>query len=482
MSKNIAKVVTRAIAKVSSNIIQKTKLSQDSSQLISVSNVDGDVHITDNKFKQQASINMQTLLNALSTEASQQSISQELAQEAKSVTSGLNLGQFSDATNDMNTLMEATINLLSTISQTCKGSTQQNQSIVVNRVKGSVFIHGNVFEQMLTILENCTEKAVADNKTLQNLSLKLSQTASAKSVGLSGWFLVAIIGIIVAAIVGGGYLGGSAILKFLFPLILIGGVVLIVLYFVLAKKNIKMVGFSTFIKNQAACLPKGMTQASKIYKNSAAASKACLDDPKCLAFDWAGITVDPKIGSYSILQNPTTQFYESVDSNCLNIIKSDNVKIFRRPTFTSGPSDPTLKNALNGDVYLNTTTGEWFQFNVGWQSKGIITNNKFTKISWNDGVTSGLPTFKGIENEIYIHANKHNPVYFHIYKYEDDAWHQKKKIKGPGLIPNTPKIINTSGFEEIERQKMYLYGGIAGIALGVIGTAVSFLYKSNGKD
>ena len=101
VSKNIANVVTRSVAKVSSNIIQNSKLSTDNTQIISVKDVHGDVHISGNRFTQVATINMEQLMDALSTEGAQQSIMQELAQEAKSVTSGLNLGQFSDAQNTL---------------------------------------------------------------------------------------------------------------------------------------------------------------------------------------------------------------------------------------------------------------------------------------------------------------------------------------------------------------------------------------------
>ena len=205
VSKNVSDAVTRAVAKVSSNIIQNTQLSQDMAQVVSVRNVHGDVHISGNTFTQRATVNMHALLDALSTEAAQQSIMQELAQEAKSVTSGLNLGQFSDAQNTMNLLMEATINLLTTISQTCNAFSRQHQTIVVKRVSGNVYIQDNVFQQIYNMLQNCTEQAASNNRLLQDLSSKLSQTASAKSEGISGWILVALLAVFIGIPVVGGW-------------------------------------------------------------------------------------------------------------------------------------------------------------------------------------------------------------------------------------------------------------------------------------
>ena len=115
VSKNVSNAVTKAVAKVSSNIIQNTQLSQDMAQVVSVRDVHGDVHISGNTFTQHATVNMHTLLDALSTEEAQQSIMQELAQEAKSVTSDLNIGQFSDAQNTMNLLAGIVIGAIGSV-------------------------------------------------------------------------------------------------------------------------------------------------------------------------------------------------------------------------------------------------------------------------------------------------------------------------------------------------------------------------------
>ena len=148
-SKNINKVVTKTVATVSTDIVQNTKISQDSTQIISVSNVDGDVFISGNKFTQVAKINMISLLDALSSDQAQQELVTLLAQEAKSLTSGLNIGQISYAENNMNTLLEATSKLLTTIGQTCKNQVSQTQKIKVERIVGNVYIQNNIFSQMV---------------------------------------------------------------------------------------------------------------------------------------------------------------------------------------------------------------------------------------------------------------------------------------------------------------------------------------------
>lgn len=486
VSKNVSNAVTRAIAKVSSNIIQKTKLSQDMAQVISVRDVHGDVHISGNTFTQRGNVNMHTLLDALSTEDAQQSIMQELAQEAKSVTSGLNIGQFSDAQNTMNLLMQATINLLTTISQTCKAFNRQHQTIIVKRVSGNVYIQDNVFEQMYDILQNCTEQAASNNRLLQDLSAKLSQTASAKSEGLTGWILVAMLAVFIGTPIIGGVIVGKTILKFIFPIILVVGIVLIVLYYTRGKKVMKEIGFSTFIHNHPICAATGERVTAEMYANTVEASNACNADDTCQAFDWQGIEIEQN-RTYTPLDNPVTRFYSSVSDQCMAAIKPDNVKILRSPTFFQGEIDPnnnqSLVDAKKGDVYLNTINGTWSQKVIQWQPRDVVTTLSFNRLSWGTDSTPKAPMLDTpVADDVYVYASQHNPAYLYIHRYDtDNGWVNEKKIKGPGLVPDTPPVINSSGFKEIQRTTWMLYAGIAGIVIGAVGSSVTLYLQTSKK-
>jgi len=491
VSKNVSDAVTRAVAKVSSNIIQNTQLSQDMAQVVSVRNVHGDVHISGNTFTQRATINMHALLDALSTEEAQQSVMQELAQEAKSVTSGLNVGQFSDAQNTMNLLMEATINLLTTISQTCKAFSRQHQTIIVKRVSGNVYIQDNVFEQVYDMLQNCTEQAASNNRLLQDLSSKLSQTASAKSEGISGWILVALLAVFIGIPVIGGVVAGKAILKFIFPIILVAGIILLVMYYMRGNQVMKEVGFSTFVKNTPVCAATGERTVS--YANTVDASNACKADETCQAFDWQGVAIAQN-GTYTVLDDPVTRFYSHVSKPCKMFIKPDRVKLLRPPTFFQNNLDPNTDPSLagvKGDVYLNTTNGVWSQKVIQWQPRGTITTNTFNRIAWgyiNPTIHTADPPYNipmldsPVADDVYVYTNQHNPIYMYVFRYDtDNGWVQEQKIKGPGLVPDTPVIINASGFKDIERTAWMLYAGIAGIVIGAVGSAIT-LYITNKKE
>lgn len=478
VSKNISSAVTKAIAKVSSDIIQKTQLSQDQSQIISVKNIHGDVHISGNQFKQKATINMKSLLDALSKEDSQQKILMELAQQAKSITSGLNIFQYADAQNVMNTLLEATVNLLTTIRQTCNAFTNQYQQLEVSRIAGNVYITNNVFDQIYNILQNCSEKAVADSELIQNLTNKLSQSASSKSEGLSGWVLIALLAVIFGLPIVGAVIGGVVFLKFIFPFILFIGVILLVLYYmnVRGQNTMKLVGFSSFIKNTPSCLSTPMEAPTVQPKTPLDASNMCLQNLNCKAFDWQGANIKENGQSDEIYA--TTNFYSNVSDQCMKNIPPDHVLVLRSPVSFQGTTEPNeIETSKKGDVYLNTTTGTWYQKIIGWEPMGVLTQN-FNKILWGHVLPETLTT-SNVNNDVYVYSDLKNPLYFYIYRFKNNNWQMEHKIRGPGLVPSTPSIINTSGFKQLESPIWMLYSGIIFIVIGLSGTAFTFFSSSS---
>lgn len=468
-SKNLSSSITKAIAKVSSDIIQKTKLSQDQAQIISVKNIHKDVHISGNRYTQKATINMKSLLDALSKEESQQKILMELAQQAKSITSGLNLAQYADSQNIMNTLIEATVNLLTTISQTCKSFSKQRQEIDIDRIHGNVYMTGNVFNQVYDILQNCSEKAVADSELIQNLTTKLSQSSSATSEGLSGWVLVALLALIMGLPILGTIIGGTVILKFIFPVIFFIGIVLLILYYmnVGSKEVMKLNGFSSLIKNTPMCLAVSDISNTAQPKTSIEASNECLKDSNCKAFDWQGSKIDKHGVSTEIYA--TTNFYESISNQCMKNIPLDNASLLRPPILFEGSVEPSeIPTSKEGDIYLNTSNGTWYQKKSEWELMGVLTHN-FNKILWGHvQPKDGDP--QHVDNDVYVYSDLRNPVYFYIYKFKNKKWQRDNKIKGPGLVPSISSI-NTSGFKKLERPNWMFYGGISCVVIGTIGLA-----------
>lgn len=487
VSKNINEVVTKTVATVSTDIVQNTEISQDSSQIISVSDVDGDVIISGNKFTQEANINMESLLDALSSDQAQQELATLLAQEAKSLTSGINIGQFSYAENNMNTLLEATSNLLTTIGQNCKSQVSQTQKITVERIIGDVYIQNNVFSQMAEIIQKCSESVVSENQVTQDFTVQMSQLATAESKGVSALALaLAALGFLAVPVLGGVFLGKSA-LKIIFPILIIVGIVFLALYFINTEETMSLVGYSNLIKNSGNCLGQNLTipgNFSTIYE----VSEACKSNKSCKAFDFDILGVD-SFGNYESKDIPTINFYSKVSSNCQQLLSQDDGKIFYLPNLFVYNTTPELSGDVliqseNSDAYLNVSTGDWYQKeNSAWVLKENFSND-FNRISWGfvNPTISGGHSYSDIlaapqEGDVYVSTSAENPAFWIIYRYDLGFWVQIRQTSGPGRVAKSPSELNTSGFKVKQRKTWLMILGIFCIILGVVGFVIMQIRK-----
>lgn len=482
-SQNVIDSVTKAISTLSTTIIQSTQLTEDSTQLISVKDINGDVHITGNTFTQTATINMQALMTSLQTAEAQQSLIQELTQEAKSLISGLNIGQFADATNTLNTLIDAELSIVVQIGQTCAVGANQYQEIIVERVKGNVYIQNNVFNQMFNIVQNCVQNVVSNNKSIQDAINKAAQSASSSAKGISEWAAVLIVALVFGLPVVGGIAGGIYALKYIFPVFIIVGAVLLGVYFWKSTTDIQLTGYSTLISKTPVCLFKPAEQKPQSsYKTQNDASNACMSNSDCQAFDWVAGEVQ-KDGSLKPYPAPQTFFYSSVSGKCQSSIKPDAVNILYTPQMFQGAGSPTtvqIQNPNNGDVFLDTLTTDWYQLDSGvWKLKNTFTHS-FNKASW--GTVAPDLIQSASVNDVYIYTNAHNPSIFTLYRVDPQLkWKAEQQFPGPGLIPDATALpyTNTSGFKVIERNQLWLYGGIAFLAVGIIGTVFVYLQSKS---
>lgn len=204
-SSNVTNNTVSAITNQSISILTDSTISSKQSIIIDLRNITGDVNIQDNKFDQTAKINMSALQTSLATQASQTSIIASLTQSAKSLVSGLNIGQLSIAMNQVNNLISATTNESIAINMKCMISSEQSITIKIDVVGGNVNIRNNSFSQLSELVSNCVQKNTADQKSTTDLQATIDQSASATSQGLSEWALVVVI--CVFLIVGGATIG-----------------------------------------------------------------------------------------------------------------------------------------------------------------------------------------------------------------------------------------------------------------------------------
>lgn len=475
VSKNATKIVLNAVAKISSEIIQTSIVTSDNSQIISISDTKGDVIISGNTFIQMATINTKALFEALAQNDAQQKLAVELAQSAKSLTSGLNIGQFSSAENDIDTFVSTSIDIISKIGQTCNASSNQYQKIQVQTTQGDVKIVNNVFSQISVILSECVESSVNKSSTFQSVVEKFQQDASATSQGLSEWGIIAIIALIIGVPSIGTIVFGKELMKNIFPMMILAGIIMTIIYYVMKTQTMKIKAYSNLIENTPACEAQSSTQTSTSYATVDAAAKYCNSDANCVAFDWKGSSIDNK-GTYTKINTPQSKFYTSVDDDCRNSITTDNMTN-RTPILTSGKEIPNVvTTSVEGDIYIDATTSDWYQLlPEGWIKKAtiILDSNLLTDVVVMQ--TPPSPTMAGTLKKIIIVYLPSVPHTFYIYDWTaSDKWALKSQVKGPGLytrvIANT---VNASGVKEYERKTWLLYSGIAVGVLGLLGTIMN---------
>jgi len=476
VSKNITKAATEAVAKVSNNIISTTKLTTDQTQIISVTDVDGDVVISGNTFTQKANINIKSLLNALVQEDIQQDLTMQIAQECKSIVSGLNLFQFPDAQNEINLFLKASSELMTTISQSCAATVSENQVITVSRVKGNVYITNNIMTEIADIFQSCIQDAVSKNSIFQKLQEKVDQIATAKAEGLDLWQIIILIAIVLG-IPFISVIGGIAVVgRYLFPLSIVAGAGCFAAYFTFVDETVYSHAFSALIRNLPNCNAQPLATTTNAYSNSAAAAQACANNKNCVAFDWQGAVIDEQ-GNHISFNPPQTTFYASIGPGCEQAITSspDHSKVFRYPIFLKGNGPPKGE----GDVYLDSTTANYYFFDQNtrtWIKQGSFAHSDFTSrnsINW--GTNPPTSATQGVAGSIYVYYAQSDPVYFHVYVKNPDGWKlYTPALKGPGLIPNVPANINVTGFTTIKYKQWLLYLGGALLTVGILGSIVSF--------
>jgi len=523
-SKNVTNISTKALTKVATDIINSSEASTDQEQAIIVSNTDGDVDIGNINMSQTSSINIDSLLKAMSSSEAQQDISQELSQSAKSLLSGINLMQESNSSNIMNSYLQATVDISTNIEQYCKSKIDQNQKIQVENTKGNVTIHDIGMQQVSNILNSCIEDAASSSSAIQAVSQKLEQDASATSKGVSEWavVLMALIGLLLVAapvavpLVFGSSAAVKVFMAILFPMLLFAGIFMIVWYYTSINTYMDGYQFSLLISGVGdKCNGKKYKTVTNI-SSAGKASEACKNDDKCKAVDWKGMDINEN-NDAEILEKPETTFYSSVDSECVNVItdKKDNVNLMGIPNVqVSNKKDMTSwiksfgyenKPIKNGDIWIDTskiatpTIRKFSSYTNDFQKAvPLKVNNSESKksIIFQSPDGKDEPANNSDKNAIIIKF-KGDTGFFNSYVWaKDDSKDSKEEwrltpLAVPGKSANTPvkidangiesEVINSTAFKNSKRKygAWMLWVGIAMTILGLGGTIYNFMQPSS---
>ena len=487
-STDIAEVTMKVFTKVATDIVTKQKISSAQSQIISISNVEKNVIVDGNVQRMKLNLNMESLMKAISTSSAQAELSQELTQASKAVVKGLNVLQSSEASSELKAYTKSSIDISTNIMQTCAATAKQVQVINVDQVNGNVLVCNNLQEQVANIFSTCVQDAISNSDAVNKVQSILDQSATAISAGIDIWALVAMLAIavvggiasIVVPIVVGGVTLVDMILKLIFPILGIVGIVFIILYFTGKTVGMTTTGFSRGIANEGTCGGVVSTKSTKIDNPGTAADK-CLDNEGCVAFDWMGWDVGDS-GVATELKPPQTTFFSKVRSSPCDAVENlpDSSKLIYMPAWRTGRGIPdSIKEDTIGDVYINLDNGNYYQ-NLegqgGWGQelenlipKGVPKDAGFVAKAATPGVTDGDKN-----GDLYLNIN--NPKSVLLFKRNAKGeWIPSKDgpVNGPGYVVKVSEHLNTSGFKYDKYKSWKLYVGLCMVGVSLIGIFVT---------
>lgn len=352
-SKNLIDVTTNVITKSATKIMNKLTQQTINTQSMIVENVDGDVDISKIDFNQVVKVNLQGVFNTLLSSDYQDELRDEIQQEAKSLVAGLNIGQYADAVNKINTVTGVIKEIIQNVASTCANSVQLNQVIAVKNVRGNLSIKDISLQQLQISVQNCVSEAISKVSATSSVQDVFKQKSSSEAQGVDIWAIAVIIFLLT---VGPGIFVVYGAKKIIFPIMVIIGIALLISHnFFLIKTDVEIIGYSNGIMNSCTRDSSAIIPTEPDIRTLEEMRKKCINDENCIGFDLMSYKIDPNTRKYEQLINPIRNFYNKFAgySDCLNILKKTQDNSIVEPYDPSKPQPNVsgIKTSMR-NIYL----------------------------------------------------------------------------------------------------------------------------------
>ncbi len=444
-SRSVTETLIEATSNVVSTIISTVEITGNASQLIYVRNA-ANVNISGITQRLQLEVNMDAVMNTMSDLNVQQELIQNLTVASTAITSGINFGQSSSASNEISTVMKAFMDITSTITNTCNGLTTSSQSIVVEQVSGFVNINNVVQESTTIMLASCMQDTTSSITAVQTMENIIDQTTLAKSQGLDLTMILVMIAVIIAVF---GLTFGMMTAKMGTMAIKIGLTVALVvtlitavagigliLYFIVSIRPEPFVKlFSPMFKFTPECGSVELSTHTDIMQAAEAGSR-CIDDELCIAYDWHSIDLTED-GTPIVLPEPITTFYSELRVNPCGAVENGvtDQQIIFRPTvhkYVGLPPPTGLEGVRQGDMGVNRTLLRlYYRSGTLWLATGNGYNELIPEADPETddpyNVTDGLgdPDEDGEDGDVYM--DMANPSRINVWQWLDSEWVLKQE-------------------------------------------------------
>ena len=499
-SSNKQDMTMEAISNMTTDIMQNDTLRNQISQIVAVSGVTvhtGGVNIRGISQDANQAITLESILKAMDSQSSQQSLSQNLSQAATATVKGLNLGNFSSASNSMKGYVKAVTNQTTRMSQTCTG---ENLAQQVVGVFDTVVDDGgvNITDVNQKASQEATMKCLMDSKTtksaIQDLKQVSSQKATATTVGLDPFMMVIVLIIVVG--VGLTAIFAGFPFKKLFMILIIVAIIAGFIYniffvnpkgsFRTSKKDL-IVAMNSHVGSDASNLVT--LSNSTIYPTSDAvkddqgeenyrkwlqtqtdksdnpgnAGKYCKQQGY-KAYEWIGYTVNNSGAFVPLPSGPTVNFYSDISKDWTELSKqrdgNDPMKLIKlesdvnkkfnilgRPTFHTGKSN----NPDKGDMCIDGTNANAKLFicetDGTWPEKETHTFENTSELIVGELGNDLSPPPSNDGKSFFLSTN--NMATIKLFEKSGNEWNVVDTAKGSGMIDVSPENYNTTGIEMV---------------------------------
>ena len=333
MGASVSTNVSETTKKITNNISNKqasiatATSTQRANMSITGNTCGGDLTVSGITISNEATVDLKQTAMGMTDSSIQNQMAAQLKAAALAANEELNLLQVSVATNTTKDFQESTTNITNSIRNECGGKLDQNAEFTAadNKVLGDC-----VFENIEVLNKgglkvDCVQSAIANSDAISKAQSKIELSATAKNKGLDlakmMWAFVIVIVVFIIALAYSlpkilDHMAGknSAVGKLLAipALSAIGGVVFVVLFFVMQKDTMRMrrSAFSNMCKGAS-----GGKSAGK-YTTADAAIAACKGDSSCKAIQYSD--GDATVWTDGSFENckPTSAQSKSVRSAC----------------------------------------------------------------------------------------------------------------------------------------------------------------------
>lgn len=368
-STNVAKTNVDVISNVLSSVVSNNISNSTNSQIISVTDVVGNVDIEGNSLSSTVEVKNSALLSSLQDTTIQDKLTFELGEAAKAMLKDIAIGEVSTATNIASSTLSETINITTNLTNTCQSSVTESQSIVVNKVNGNVVVNNNHLTELLGQVNECITNAIGNSKATQSLQSTLELASTASLQGVSIWGIASILGFLVlgAAVVLIGpevvpiiAAGKNPILLAAFALVI--SAVFFIIYFAWTSTNFTSTCFSKLYADE--CKP--VEEIKRVNVSTAdEAGRIAHAESKCVAYDFVKYTKEGASGTqpssstpeeWQVLDQPYCVLYSKVGA--CPVLQDTKPMLYYRKIWV-GSTFPPRNSFEAGMIYIDTMKGEY---------------------------------------------------------------------------------------------------------------------------